>query len=103
MSINVTSMQTTRHPHQIPVEPTRRAQWIISELKLAGSSLAAIAAELGCSRQAGAMALRVSSRRWEEALAAKLDLPVQKLFPERYTPDGTRLARSRDAPTRVAA
>lgn len=49
------------------------------------------------------MALRVSSRRWEEALAAKLGLPVEQLFPDRYTPDGTRLLRSRDAPTRAAA
>jgi Ner family transcriptional regulator len=96
-------MQTRRYPHQIPTEPRQRAQWIISELKLSGTSLAAIANELGCSRQAGALALRVASRRWEEALAAKLKVPVEQLWPDRYSPDGTRLLRSRDAPSRAAA
>jgi len=103
MLIDVTSMRHTPDTHPIPTDPTRRAQWIISELKLAGSSLAAIAKELKVTRQAGALALRMGSIRFEQAIAAKLGRPVQDLFPERYRPDGTRTLRTRDAEDREAA
>ncbi|WP_085557944.1 helix-turn-helix domain-containing protein [Azospirillum agricola] len=74
-----------------------------SRYKLAGSSLAAIAQELGCTRQAGALALRMGSVRWEQAIAAKLRLPVQALFPDRYDAAGMRLRRTRPVPSREAA
>lgn len=103
MSINVTSMTKSQHPYQVPSDHTRRAVWILGELKLVGSSLAAIALELGCSRQAGAQALRMGSYRWEQAIAAKLGRPVQSLFPDRYDGSGKRLRPCRVFPTREAA
>lgn len=102
MQIDVTSMHGHYDTHPIPADPARRAQWIIAELKLSGSSLAAIATELGCSRQAGALALRMGSLRWEVAIAAKLRRPVQDLFPDRYDATGRRLVRTR-SPSREAA
>lgn len=84
--------------HPIPTDPQRRTQWILGELRLAGSSLAAIAKDLRCTRQAGAHALRMGSIRWETAIAATLGRPVQELFPDRYLGDGTRILRTRSPP-----
>lgn len=95
MQIDTTRLQGHTDMHSIPADPQRRTQWIISELKLAGSSLATIAKDLRCTRQAGAHALRMGSIRWEAAIAEVLSRPVQELFPDRYTREGTRLLRSR--------
>ncbi len=104
MEIDETSMRTNHHSHPIPIpnDAARRAQWIIGELKLAGSSLAAIALELNCSRQAGALALRMGSQRWEAAIASKLGRSLHELFPDRYDKTGRRLRQTRGV-TQVAA
>ena len=81
----------------IPLEPARRRIWIQGELRLAGSSLTALAASLGVSRQAVGQALMVPSERIEQAIADRLSLPVAWLFPDRFTTDGQRIPGTRPA------
>lgn len=58
--------------------------WIKGMLELKKSSFAKIARELGVSRQAVRQALDVPYPKMERAIAAKLGLSPEKLWPERY-------------------
>ena len=55
-------------------------------LRKAGFTLSAIARELGVTTTTISKIVKGSctSRRIEEAIAAKLDLPVEVVFPEKY-------------------
>jgi Ner family transcriptional regulator len=75
---------------QIPSHPADRHRWIKFQLEHLGSSFSAIARELGCSQQNVRQATLTPSARAERAIAEKLGLTAQELFPERYQPDGTR-------------
>lgn len=76
----------------IPEKARVRGPWIVFRLRVVGSSLAAIAAELGVTKAAVSDAIvNGSSERLERAVAEKLHLPVQKLFSERYDVAGCRL------------
>lgn len=76
--------------HSIPASAQERPAWIIYQLKLRGLTLSEIARQNGWSRWAVANALRLPSYPQELALAEALELPVERLFPERYR-DGRRL------------
>ena len=76
---------------QVPRDPRARHIWISAALRLKGSSFAQIARDLDITPQAVQQATRVSNRRAQEAMAAKLDMAPQTLFPEWYHPDGTRI------------
>ncbi|WP_082109273.1 helix-turn-helix domain-containing protein [Azospirillum sp. HJ39] len=86
----------------VPLDPADRRDWVVSALRRRGSSMRQIAFQIGVCPQAVAQALHLPSARIEAALAQKLDLAVQDLFPERYRADGTRLCRTRP-PDRKAA
>ena len=89
---------------QVPSDPSDRRDWVVAALRRKGSSMRQIAIGLGVCPQAVAQALFLPSARIENALADKLDVPVQVLFQERYRPDGTRLCKTRPcAPEREAA
>lgn len=63
-----------------------------AQLELKGSSFAAIAEELGCRRQSVQQAMHQPSDAQERAIAKKLGVTQQQLFPERYDPrTGRRL------------
>ena len=79
----------------IPKEPAERRVWILGQLRLRGSSLRKIADRLGVSHQSCSIALMAPSERIEIAIAEELDIPVQALFPDRFTPEGRRLPQSR--------
>jgi lambda repressor-like predicted transcriptional regulator len=79
----------------VPNDPAERRGWIVWQLRLRGSSLAAIARRLGVVPQSVHGALNAPSERIEVAIAEDLGLPVQKVFPERFAPDGRRLCQSR--------
>jgi lambda repressor-like predicted transcriptional regulator len=81
----------------IPLDPTRRRVWIQGELRLMGSSLSAVAAALGVSRQAVGQALLMPSERIEQAIADVFGLPVSWLFPDRFGTNGQRLTQTRPA------
>lgn len=84
----------------IPKKARVRGPWIVFRLRVAGSSLAAIAAEMGVTKAAVSDAIvSGSSERLERAVAEKLHLPVQKLFSERYDATGCRLRPKRKRTT----
>lgn len=80
----------------IPKNPAVRGAWIVFRLRVAGSSLVAVADAEGVTKQAVSSAVaraggNGSSERLERAVAAALRLPVAALFPERYDrPSGQR-------------
>jgi len=79
----------------IPKEPAERRVWIVGQLRLRGSSLRKIADRLGVSHQSCSIALMAPSERIEIAIAEELGIPVQALFPDRFSPEGRRLPQSR--------
>lgn len=90
----------------VPTDIEERASWVQHQLRIRGTSLAAIARARGWSRRPIAMALRVPSFPQEQAIAEALGVAVETLFPERYDANGQRLHavrpknRSRNATVR---
>lgn len=83
----------------IPTRSLERTLWVQGQLRLKGSSFAAIARQHGWKRRGVAMAMHVPSYPQEKAIADELGLSVPQLFPERYDQSGNRLhpILSRDA------
>lgn len=67
-----------------PIDPHQRREWIKFQLRLRGITLSAIARELGVSRQALRLALIQSYPKMERAIAAKLGVAPESIWPERY-------------------
>lgn len=73
---------------EIPTtEPQRRA-WIKYQLELRGYSLSSLARELGVSRHAPKLALDRPYPRMERAIAEKIELRPEQVWPERYDEHG---------------
>ena len=72
----------------VPLDQDQRREWIKYQLRVRGSSLSAIARELGVSRHAPRLALVRPYPRMEQAIADKLDMEPLQLWPERYDTDG---------------
>ena len=72
----------------VPLEALARREWIKFQLRVRGSSLSALARELGVSRHAPRLALVKPYPRMERAIADKLGLKPQELWPERYDENG---------------
>ncbi|HVJ53487.1 MAG TPA: helix-turn-helix domain-containing protein [Aliidongia sp.] len=68
-----------------------RSIWVQAQLRLVGSSFAAIARLHGWSRRAVANAMLNASNPQEQAIADMLGLSQRELFPERYDRAGKRL------------
>ncbi|MBF0334600.1 MAG: helix-turn-helix domain-containing protein [Alphaproteobacteria bacterium] len=75
-------------PRKVPSDPRERAEWIISQLKLRGLSLAQLASRRGVDRRAFSQALRLPNHPAETAIALALGTAPAVLFPDRY--DGVR-------------
>lgn len=69
---------------KVPKKPDERREWIKYQLRVVGSSLSGISAELKVSRQAVSSALTMPYPKMEKAIARKLGVPPEKLWPERY-------------------
>ena len=80
-----------------------RSFWVQAQLRLAGTSFAAIARTKGWSRAAVANAMLVPSDPQERAIADALGISQQELFPERYDAAGKRLHLVRGLPPRGGA
>lgn len=65
-------------------DPVIRREWIRFQLRIHGSSFSLLAKEIGVSRQAVADVFRHSYPRMERAIAEKLKMKPQTLWPERY-------------------
>jgi Ner family transcriptional regulator len=66
---------------RVPKKPDDRRVWVKHQLELAGASFADIGRELKVSRQA---VRKVSSERIARAIARKIGLPPEQIWPERY-------------------
>lgn len=80
----------------IPSDPNDRWQWIKFQLHLRKTSLAQIAREMGVTRNAPLQIPRKPYPRMEQAIADKLGISVQLLWPERYNADAEPLPRRQD-------
>lgn len=67
-----------------PKKPNRRALWIKHELERKGTSYAQIAREEGVSRQAVNKAVYAPYPKMERAIAKRLGLTVQQIWPDRH-------------------
>jgi Ner family transcriptional regulator len=94
-------MSNRKHTLDIPTDPEARRAWVVYQLHLKHTSLAAIARSHGLSAHACGKALRVPSARMEQALAEALDLKPEVLFPERYREDGVRKIRTSGSRTNI--
>jgi len=72
----------------IPHTPDMRREWIKYQLRLQGYTLADLGRELGLSRNAPVLALRVPYPRIERAIADILCLEPAAIWPERYNSQG---------------
>ena len=70
------------------LEETMRREWIKFQLRIRGSSLSAIARELGTTRHAPRLALDKPYPKMERVIAEKLGLKPMELWPERYDENG---------------
>ena len=73
---------------EILADTKLRASWIIYQLKLRGSSIAAVGRQYGAARNCPGNALRRPWPVWEYRIAKALGREPQDIFPERYRPDG---------------
>lgn len=73
---------------KFPTDPEKRWECIKYQLRLRGSSLAQIGQELGIPRQSVNNAKRVRYPRVERAIARKIDVAPQDIWPDRWNPDG---------------
>lgn len=73
---------TTRKP---PKKQKRRAIWIKHQLEKIGTSYAQIGREEGVSRQAVSKAVYASYPKMERAIARRLGLTAQQIWPDRYS------------------
>ncbi len=71
------------------VEPQNRRAWVIYQLSLKGTSLAALARELGVRPTTIYQAFDRPYPRMEQAIAEAVGITPQELFPERYREDGS--------------
>jgi Ner family transcriptional regulator len=86
-------MDYLEQPAELPepevlADTKRRAAWIIYQLKLRGTNLAALGRQYGKGRNYPGNALRRPWPLWEWRIAKALGREPQEIFPERYHPDG---------------
>lgn len=77
-------MSTELDHTTIPADPVQRNEWIKYQLRMRGTSMAALARRLGVTRQAVRNALAGPYPRMERIIAAELGLPPEVIWPERY-------------------
>lgn len=74
---------------EVPSSPALRWEWIKFQLRAKGSSLAKLARELNVTGPAVKNVKRTPYPRMERAIAKELGVDVEKLWPERWNPDGS--------------
>ncbi|MCL7931655.1 helix-turn-helix domain-containing protein [Halomonas llamarensis] len=74
---------------EIPINPAQRWEWLKYQLRSQGCSLRKLSDELGVTGNAVQMAKYAPYPRMERAIAKKLGLTPQVIWPERWNQDGT--------------
>lgn len=72
----------------IPTKEPIRKEWIKFQLRVHGSSLSGVARDQGVSRFAAIKALQIPYPRMERAIAKRLHLRPEQIWPERYDEHG---------------
>jgi len=75
--------------NEIPINPSQRWEWLKYQLRSQGSSLRKLSDELGVTGNAVQMVKYTPYPRMERAIAKKLGLTPQVIWPERWNPNGT--------------
>ena len=83
---------------QIPANPSQRWEWLKYQLRSQGSSLRKLSDELGVTGSAVQLVKYTPYPRMERAIAKKLGITPQAIWPERWNHDGTP---SRERPNRA--
>ena len=89
---------TPGNPREIPESAPHLRAWVIYQLGLRGTNLAALAREQGVDRTCMYHAFVAPYPRMERIIARALGLEPQQLWPDRYGPDG-RSNRKRGRPS----
>ncbi|OHD26102.1 MAG: hypothetical protein A2Y38_15550 [Spirochaetes bacterium GWB1_59_5] len=79
---------------QPPKKDAERRAWIKYQLELRGYNFASIARELGVDRSAPKSVFSKHYPKMERAIAERLGLTAEELWPERY-PTGEQITRKR--------
>ena len=74
---------------EIPINPAQRWEWLKYQLRSQGSSFRKLSDELGVTGNAVQMAKYTPYPRMERAIAKKLGLTPQVIWPERWNQNGT--------------
>jgi Ner family transcriptional regulator len=73
----------------MPTDPASRWEWIKYQLRIRGTSMAALARQLRVTDRAIRNAKSTPYPRVERSLAKALSLDPAEIWPERWNPDGT--------------
>lgn len=82
-------MEVEKITSGIPKKPRERWPWVLYQFRLRGIGLQAVADELGITKQAVYNVAHVGNRRVQEAIAKKLGVEPENLWPERYRHNST--------------
>lgn len=83
-------------PSAIPEHIFERKQWILTQLRLAGTSLTQLAKDNRLHLQSLSLALTNPHGRGEEVIATALGTTASVLFKERFSANGARIFGRRD-------
>lgn len=72
----------------IPSDSRQRREWIKFQLRIRGSSLSQLARELNVTRSSTILALAKPYPRVERAIARRIGLKPEQIWPERYDENG---------------
>lgn len=95
------TIRMNSHTDDLPKKPQARWAWVKFQLGLRGLSLADVARELEVGRNAVCNAKSIHYPRVERAIASKLGMKPEAIWPERYK--STTRARRRNPENRRAA
>ena len=73
----------------MPTDPGQRWEWLKFQLRIAGTSIAALSRQLRVTDRAVRKAKTVPYPRVERAIAEALELRAIQIWPERWNSDGT--------------
>ncbi|MBJ6800203.1 helix-turn-helix domain-containing protein [Geomonas propionica] len=78
----------------IPKESTLRWEWVKYQLRLKGYTLTGLGKEIGVTKDAVKLTKNVSYPKMQKAIADRLVMLPQEIWPERYGKDGRPIKHS---------
>lgn len=105
MGVNIPAMSIAPSISEIPQDLAERRAWVIYQLRRKSLSLRDIARAEGVCHQAVSQALTGPSSHLQRAIARRIELPPQAIWPEWWSPNGTPRGKTTEPKriTRAAA